>query len=183
MPRLRDQSVLNRGLLQQPLLWQQDGFALAIGYDDATNRYQGLWLPTGGEPPAVNDATLIVQPGRAVSQREVDLDIVRPDPDEIEAIGQSGGQPAGSKEPVPPRKPSKTRFFGSKELNPERYAVDFKRIADEVLVHLAAHQGARLSVRIEIEATADDGFDDSRVRTVSENAANLKFDQSAFEDS
>jgi hypothetical protein len=183
MPRLRDQTVLNRGLLQQPLLWQQDGFALAIGYDEATSRYQGLWLPTDGEPPAINNAALIVQPGRAVAQREVDLDIVRPDPDEIQARGQGGGQPAGSKEPVPPRKPSKTRFFGSKELNPERYAVDFKRIADEVLVHLAAHQGARLSVRIEIEATADDGFEDSRVRTVSENAANLKFDQSAFEES
>jgi len=183
MPRLRDQSVLYRGLLQQPLLWQQDGFALAIGYDEATHRYQGLWLPTDGEAPAVNDTTLIVQPTRAVAQREAELDIVRPEPDEIEVIEGTGRRAADTPEPQPTPKPVKTRFFGSKELNPERYAVDFKRIADEVLVHLATHPGTRLSVRLEIEAIADDGFDDTRVRIVSENAGNLKFDQAGFEES
>ncbi len=39
-----------------------------------------------------------------------------------------------------------------------------------------------MTVRIEIEATDDDGFNDGRVRTISENARTLKFDQSGFED-
>ncbi len=73
MPRLRDQSVLNRGLVDQPLLWQQDGFALAQGYDETVRRYQGLYLPTDGHPPAITDAVLVVKPALAVAQREAEL--------------------------------------------------------------------------------------------------------------
>jgi hypothetical protein len=50
-----------------------------------------------------------------------------------------------------------------------------------VLQHLAAQAGVELHLRIEIEALAREGFDDSRIRTVSENARTLKFDQSSFE--
>lgn len=35
---------------------------------------------------------------------------------------------------------------------------------------------------VEIEAIAPDGFDDAKARTVSENAATLKFEQSGFEE-
>ena len=54
---------------------------------------------------------------------------------------------------------------------------------DEVLAHLAATPGVELSVRIEIEATAAAGFDEGRVRTVSENAHTLRFEAAGFEDS
>ncbi len=64
----------------------------------------------------------------------------------------------------------KTRFFGSKRLQADRYASDFKKLADEVLGPLGATPGVTLNVTIEIEATAPDGFDDAKVRTVSENA-------------
>ncbi len=39
-----------------------------------------------------------------------------------------------------------------------------------------------LDVRMEIHAHKRDGFDENTVRTVSENARTLKFDQSGFED-
>ncbi len=72
------------------------------------------------------------------------------------------------------------------ELTPaertERYAMDFKHAADEVLAHLVATPGAAVHIRLEIEAVSPDGFDESRVRTVSENAATLKFEQSGFEE-
>ena len=42
--------------------------------------------------------------------------------------------------------------------------------------------GVTISVRVEIEATAPEGFDDAKVRTVSENAATLKFEESGFEE-
>lgn len=59
--------------------------------------------------------------------------------------------------------------------------MEFKKISDEVIAHLAAAPETRLAVRIEIEAVTDTGFDDGAVRTVSENATQLKFDQSGFE--
>lgn len=53
--------------------------------------------------------------------------------------------------------------------------------ADEVITHLR-QPGTDLVVKIEIEATDAAGFDESEVRTVSENAKTLKFDQSGFEE-
>src|SRR4029079_16612834 len=95
----------------------------------------------------------------------------------------AGPGPAPS--PGPERGPEpagKTRVFGSKRLQADRYASDFKKLADEVLGPLGATPGVKLNVTIEIEATAADGFDDAKVRTVAENATTLKFEQSEFEE-
>ena len=78
---------------------------------------------------------------------------------------------------------AKTRFYGVKTLNSDKIALDFKNIADEVLAHLRRRRAPSVTVRIEIEATDTTGFDESKVRTVSENARTLKFDQSGFEES
>jgi hypothetical protein len=43
---------------------------------------------------------------------------------------------------------------------------------------LGATPGVPLNVTTEIEATTTGGFDDAKVRTVSEHAATLKFEQS-----
>ena len=67
-------------------------------------------------------------------------------------------------------------------MQADRYASDFKKVADEVLGPLAATPGVTLNVTIEVEATSPDGFDDAKVRTVSENATTLKFEQSGFEE-
>ena len=67
MPRLRDRAVLNAGLAGPQLLWEQEGFALADGYDDGTGKYRALVVPTDGVTVAVSDATLIVRPERAMS--------------------------------------------------------------------------------------------------------------------
>ena len=75
-----------------------------------------------------------------------------------------------------------TRFYGVKTLSSDKIAMDFKNIADEVIANLR-EQGIDLIVKIEIEAVDSAGFDESRIRTVSENAKTLKFDQSGFEKS
>jgi hypothetical protein len=59
-------------------------------------------------------------------------------------------------------------------LDPQKYGKDFAVVVDEVLQRLSA-TGADLEVRLEISATARDGFGDDIVRTVSENAATLRF--------
>jgi len=82
----------------------------------------------------------------------------------------------------PPIPPEKRRYFGTKVLRSERYALDFKTLAEEVLAPLAAVPGVRLSVRVEIEAESSAGFDEAKMRTVSENAGTLKFEQSGFEE-
>ncbi len=61
-------------------------------------------------------------------------------------------------------------------------AMDFRNVAEEVIAHLRNDPGARLVVRLEIEAVDETGFDEQQIRTVSENARTLKFDQSGFEE-
>lgn len=75
----------------------------------------------------------------------------------------------------------KTRICGVKSLI--AIAMDFKSIAEEVIANRRADEGTELIVRIEIEATNEAGFDDGKVRTVTENANTLKFDESGFEES
>jgi predicted AAA+ superfamily ATPase len=178
MPRLRDRAVLAAGLTGPQLLWEQEGFALAEGYDEASGKYRGLVLPTDGMTVAVTDATLIVVPERAQAQRASELPA-----DGAPVPAGAGASPAGGPEPDrPSQPPGRTRYFASKRLQPDRYASDFKKLAEEVLGPLGATPGVTLNVTIEIEAAAPGGFDDAKVRTVSENAATLKFEQSGFEE-
>lgn len=180
MPRLRDRSVLNEGIVDLPMLWQTDAFALATGFDAAADRYIGLWTPddSGAAPPAT-DSILLVQPEVALKQRE----------NEGAARGDEG-VPQEADDPAPPKPlrpdvgfpPAKTRFYGVKTLSADKIALDFKNIADEILANLR-DPGTTLVVKLEIEATDASGFDENRVRTISENAKTLKFDQSGFEES
>jgi hypothetical protein len=156
--------------------WEQEGFALADGYDEASAKYRALVLPTDGVTVAVTDATLIVRPQQAKEQRASELPA-------HDAPAVPGPEPGPAAEPDRgPQPPGRTRFFGSKRLQADRYASDFKKLADEILGPLGATPGVTLNVTIEIEATAPEGFDDAKVRTVSENASTLKLEQSGFEE-
>lgn len=177
MPRLRDRRVLDEGIIDLPMIWQTDAFALATGYDESAGRYTGLWTPgdKAAAPPAT-DSLLLVRPDVAAKQHDAEL------PPEVDPplppVDEPVDKPTPRTDVAFP--PAMTRFFGVKKLSTDKIALDFKNIADEVLAHLR-EQGVSLSVRIEIEATDAAGFDENKIRTVSENAKTLKFDQSGFE--
>jgi hypothetical protein len=72
LPRLADRPVLENGILAvfNQVIWDQDGFAVASGYDDSTGQYLGLRIPNEDLPPQISDTTLLVRPDRAIAQRE-----------------------------------------------------------------------------------------------------------------
>ena len=183
MPRLRDRRVLEEGILDLPMIWQSDAFALATGFDSATARYIGLWLPTDkNSAPSPTDSLLLVRPEVAECQRDEDAkrgggNLERPKDQEAEDEEQETKVVV-----IDPPPSSKTRFYGVKTISSDKIALDFKNISDEVLANLR-QPGVGLVVKIEIEATDAKGFDENTVRTVSENAKTLKFDQSGFESS
>jgi predicted AAA+ superfamily ATPase len=184
MPRLRDRTVLNEGIVDMPMIWQTDAFALATGYDDSAGRYIGLWTPEDKTAaPSATDSLLLVRPDVAARQRDAESQAVPPTP---ETPGEDDTKKHFTQDPDQPGvyyRKFKTRFFGSKTLNPDKFVLDFKNITDEVIANLRDVEGTELIVRIEIEATNPSGFEDGKVRTVSENAQTLKFDQSGFEES
>jgi predicted AAA+ superfamily ATPase len=178
MPRLRGRRVLDEGIVDMPMLWQTDAFALATGFDQAAGRYIGLWTPDEKTAaPVVTDSLVLVRPDIATKQRNAETPELT-DPD-IETSNED--DPDRPKVPRPDIA-FPTRFYGVKTLSSDQIALDFKNIADEILAHLR-EQGTQLVVKIEIEATDAGGFDEGKVRTVSENADTLHFDQSGFEKS
>lgn len=205
LPRLADRSVLDEGIRHvfSQAIWEQDGFAVASGYDKATGQYQELALPAEDVAPPISDTTLLVEPSRAIAQREAErakADADRaavaadaaaatrstvPSGDGAEngvssAPAQGGFAPADGGSA--PSTPKNTRFYGVYHLNPERYAKDITKVSQEVIQHLAAQEGVDLEVTVEISAKKRDGFPDSTVRIVSENARTLKFEDADFED-
>ncbi len=162
LARLRDRSVLAEGVrsvLDTELLWHDTGFALATGWDGG--RYTGLVLPgTTTNAPEITDSLLIVQPERATAQQRADAERSRgEDPNaELSSGTHTTRNDASNLTHSPPdhlpAHPMLTRFYGVKELNPERYAGDFSKLAQEVVAHLAAVDGVQLEVRVEITARA-----------------------------
>lgn len=198
LARLRDRSVLEDGVLgvYDEMYWTQTGFAFADSWDG--DQYVGLVLPTDQEaPPQLTDGLLLVQPHRAEKQRQHEADLYggRDDGETSHADRDTSTSGPGTDTghgnarrdhdtdaASKPAKPRKTRFFGTKVLSSDFYSRDFSQLTQEVIQHLAAADDAHVEVRVEITATAPNGFDDSKVRTVSENATVLKFEQSEFDE-
>jgi alkylhydroperoxidase/carboxymuconolactone decarboxylase family protein YurZ len=201
LDRLRDRRVLETGLLSAlgSLVWEGEGFALATGRDEDSDRYMGLVVPgDSGEPLSLPDSWIIVRPDRAISQRvaetaerertraettsttESDRPKTLVDTDKP---GTKGMETRPRRAPDPDSGPARpVRFFGSVSVDPERYNRDFAKVGQEVIQHLAAAAGTEFEVTIEIHAKNNEGFSPETVRTVSENAATLKFTPFGFED-
>jgi len=99
----------------------------------------------------------------------------------VGSVRAAAADAAGSGATAPQAPAAMRRFFGVKSLNPQRYAADFSSITQEVIQHLAVAPGVELEVRVEITARTPDGFTEQQVRTVRENATQLRFEQSGFE--
>lgn len=74
-----------------------------------------------------------------------------------------------------------SRFYAHAELDPERPLKSFDKIAQEIISALAGQHGTTLRVTIDIEAERPEGFTESTVRTVTENARTLKIIDTGFE--
>ncbi|WP_353709404.1 Swt1 family HEPN domain-containing protein [Cellulosimicrobium sp. ES-005] len=198
LQRLSTRRVLEQAVLAvaDSVTWNTRGFALAAGYDEASDRYVDLWIPGDQpEPQSIPDPWLIVRLERAVAQRAADARAgsgtstdgvpggVSPVPPSGggEAGGQGGGA-VGPQPPTPPRVAVKRRFYGSKALDPVSYVRDWNLLRDEIFSALTATDGTALRITVEIEAENADGFPEGTIRTVSENGTVLGLDQQGFEE-
>ncbi|HBX79994.1 MAG TPA: hypothetical protein DEH05_02530 [Propionibacteriaceae bacterium] len=187
LTRVRDRSVLVDAVESTLgiLLWQVEGFALADSYDSTNGRYSGLVIPSGDARfGQITDSTLLVSPAVALAQTSsAPVDQLPGGHPAVASAGEmSSGVLTASVDEVPqgPRRP--TRFVGVYAVDPERYARDLTRVSQEVLQQLAATPGIRLDITLEIQASANEGFDDARIRVVAENARTLRFTHAAFEE-
>jgi len=179
LARMKNREVLVSAIRDtiSQFTWESEGFALADSFDSDTGRYQGLVIPgAGAVAGAISDATLLVQPARALAQEPDIAPPATPSPGSGE---ESRGRP-GSTDGEEVR-PSNTTFRGTYSVSQERYSRDLTRLSQEILQNIAAVDGVQFEVTVEIRATNEQGFPDDKARVILENAHALKFDQSTFE--
>ena len=160
LPRLRDISVLEGAIRDgsSSLLWRSETFAY-VAAQEAPGEYRGIVAGRIADTP-VTSTSLIVDGS------------VLPDP------------LPGVESPKPPQPSPQApvgrvrRFHGEIALSDARRPTpEFTKIVDEVIDRLAQQTDVRLRVTVEIEAEhrAEDGFTDDTVRTISENVKTLRF--------
>lgn len=169
LPRLRDVSVLEGAVRDgsSSLIWRSETFAYAAARE-AAGEYRGIVAGRLAETP-VTSTSLIVDGS------------VLPDPlPGVELPKPSSPEPGP--DPVPVRRVR--RFHGEVSLgDPRRPIPEFTKIVDEVIDRLAQQTDVRLKVTLQVEAehAAADGFADDTVRTISENAKTLRFKDFGWE--
>ncbi|MGW7293155.1 DUF499 domain-containing protein [Streptomyces xiamenensis] len=190
MNRLVNRAVLNQGIESALSMfdWEEEGFALATGYDEAAERYQGLVLP-GGDATfgQITDTTLLVRPDRALGQRRADKEAAAlrreaasvaashsTSPPGVNAsiTADTGSAPAaGPEQPRLPRVP--TRFYANAQMTPEQYSKNATKYVFDILQHLDGI-GAEAEITFEIQAKRPEGFPEDTLRTLTENANTLR---------
>jgi predicted AAA+ superfamily ATPase len=184
LPRLRDRLVLQRSAQDGPagFAWAEEGFALAEGYDAGSGRYLGLVVGPGGSS-GTSPSTLLIRPEVAMAQLRAEEQATS------RSAADGGTTVTTSTTPAPtdtlatsaasPTRPR--RFHGSVVLRSERLSLEFGRVVQEVVQHLA-DSAATVEVTVEISAETPDGFDETVIRTVTENARTLHFTDQGFEE-
>jgi predicted AAA+ superfamily ATPase len=208
LPRLKNSDVLLDAIRNgvQSLVWQQETFAYADGWDIDRGRYLGL---KAGQQIAVtlNNNAVLVKPEVAAVQMAASaapmVPILPTQPMEpaqattlkygemqegrSPVVVESGlsAMPEMSVTPVAavPTIPALPyhRFHGSAKISARMMAGDAGKINEEVVKHLTMILGANVQVTLEIHADIPSGVPDETVRTVTENCRTLKFEDFGFE--
>jgi predicted AAA+ superfamily ATPase len=169
LPRLRDSSVLEGAVRDgsSSLLWRTETFAYAAARE-APGEYRGIVAGRLAETPVTSTSFI------------VDGSVL---PDPLPGVEPSKPPPPG---PGPSAEPVRRvrRFHGEVSLSdPRRPIPELTKIVDEVIDRLAQQTDVRLHVTLQVEAehSAADGFADDTVRTISENAKTLHFKDFGWE--
>ncbi len=173
LPRLFDHEVLLKavrdgvGRLDAP-------FAYATGWDERGQHHSGLVFRSTGSI-YFDDQSILIHPDYVVEPPSLTpVPSVEPEPE----IGE-----APDRRPVAPVLPKViSRYYGRVQIDPQRANKDIGVIVEEIVERLTSLVGCEVGLTVEINAYLPTGFDESTIRTISENSRTLKFEQYGFEE-
>ncbi|WP_282859602.1 DUF499 domain-containing protein [Pseudoclavibacter helvolus] len=188
LPRLTGREVLDSAIERalSAVLVDRERFAIASGKDPETGRYRGLIVPPDHRSALqVTDSTILVDWSKAEEQASAERAAAARDIEGSTPIGPVDFETPNVTVDVvdddpTPEAPARgpARYFGSVQVDSTRYSRDFGNVAREIIDRLVG-AGAKIEITIDIQATKAAGFDESEVRTISENTRVLKFDPSS----
>ncbi len=178
LPRMKDPTVLLKAVIDgvNLLTWLTDSFAYADKFDDQIGRYLGLRTGQHLSQLDENSSGFIVK--SKVADRQLKKELKTPS---SPTGNPPVSQPVSPTSPIESPKIKPTRFHGTVALDSIRTGSEAGRIAEEVISHLAGLVGAKVTVKLDIDAEIPDGTPDQIVRTVNENSKTLKFSHFGFE--
>lgn len=82
---------------------------------------------------------------------------------------------------MPPAAEIDKHFYMSVKLDNTRVIRDLQKYLDEVIIHLNTTDNCEVKLSLEVEAFAENGFQQGAIRTISENCRTLRVDNFGFE--
>jgi len=150
LPRLKHQQVLSQAVKSAVSEMLPGPFAFAEGWDDETGTYQGLIIDNGLNAAVIIDgSSVIIKPEIAEQHRprtETETGEVLP-----------------------------TQYRGMVMISPDRPSRDIGKIVEAVIEQLTTIPGAKVEIKLEIDADVPDGIDRAKQRTLTENGNTLGF--------
>lgn len=186
LAKLKDRVVLELAI-KAAVLDIDPKFAYAESRDEANDGCRGLVL-SQATPEIFSPSAVIVKvdeakawlarhapPGSSISPSTA------PSPSAA-ALAVAGPNVSGlipSSAPLVSAAAKPTRFYGSVDIDPVRPVRSFEMIFSAVVAELQRSNGVKVKLTLDIEITAPDGFEDSDVSVVRDNARQLKFTMEA----
>lgn len=201
LPRLCNDDVFKKTIAQG--LESGDFFGFAEAKED--DKYQGFTL-TSRAMVTLDESSLLIDHDTAVAYEES----LKPEPSSSREDGEGGdtnkpdptvtgtggigttgttgrtgvrgiGSISGGGIPVI-KEAVKKRFYGTIDIEPQTAMMKFSDVVDEVLEQFVSKTGVDISISIEINANAPEGFDEALQRAIKENCNVLNFNNAEFED-
>ncbi len=182
MPRLLDEGIFEQAVV--------DGVADGVyGYAMAQDgeKYLGLRFREQFYGVAMDDAALLLTGRLAEEIKQRQTPPAQPPAEENNGNGDGGGSVGDGKHNgggtvrTPSAQPAEKkelcrRYWGSVELDPVKATGQMGTLVDELISNFTTIPHAKVTMKLDIEAVLDEGFDDSTIRAINENAPQLKVD-------
>jgi len=183
LPRLRDKTVLRSAVAKAVSGIVPGPFAFAENVEE-NGRYSELLIENGHEDLIILDThSVIVKADVAARQRDEDAIASNSDSASPAPTGSDVVDPSQRKDPdtfVPQSNSLTTTFYGLVELSAERPGRDITNIQEGIIDKITEIAGATVTIKLEIDADASNGFDDDKQRILLENATVLGFIEKSF---
>lgn len=182
LPRLKGEEVFQRCIAKGGD--SKEFFGVAYGKEDG--RYRGFAFGAGA--PMHDSDLLLIEPKAALAYEQEQAaaaatgdgppagPVTFPAPGGVSTVSAPAGPGAAPGGAPAPRHTPKSRFYGTISLDPATAKFQFGQVVDEILLHFTTRPGVQITIKIDIDANAANGFDEQIVRTVKENARVLGFD-------
>lgn len=175
-PRLKNKDVLAKAVRAAISGVVPGAFAYAEGWNEAEEKYEGLVIRQATTIPVVIDAeSVIVKPD--VAEAEFNKQDSPVSPERISDIeGEVDHPEAGHNPTDSPEQPAlPKRFLGTVMINPDRPAKEIHQVVEGIIEQLTTIPGAKVEIKLEIDAEAPSGIDKAKARVLTENASTLGF--------